>query len=459
MRLNNILEAIGRTPLVRLNRLSAHLDCTMWAKCEFLNPGGSLKDRIGYAMVDAAERAGRIKPGDTLIEPTSGNTGIGIALAGAVKGYRVVITMPEKMSREKQVVLEALGAEIIRTPTEAAFDSPESHINVARRLQSQLPNAHILDQYSNPANPQVHYETTAQEILDDLDGQVDMVVMGAGTGGSITGVARRIKEVRPSCRIVGADPVGSILGGGSEVGTYKVEGIGYDFIPDVLDRSLVDEWVKTTDQPSFLLARRLIREEGLLVGGSSGSAMYAALQKAPTLTKGQHCVVVMPDGVRNYMTKFVDDKWMRDNGFFQTATIDGRVGEIVDLDSSCPALVLAEDTQRIDEVIRVMREHGISQLPVTSGGVLVGIVSEADVMTFLGSGEGSASALVSKCMNRHVPVVGMQTPLSTLEESLRKSTAVVVVNDDRHPVSILTRIDLLHFLLQRQQSDLAATAG
>lgn len=459
MRLNNILEAIGRTPLVRLNRLSAHLDCTMWAKCEFLNPGGSLKDRIGYAMVDAAERAGRIKPGDTLIEPTSGNTGIGIALAGAVKGYRVVITMPEKMSREKQVVLEALGAEIIRTPTEAAFDSPESHINVARRLQSQLPNAHILDQYSNPANPQVHYETTAQEILDDLDGQVDMVVMGAGTGGSITGVARRIKEVRPSCRIIGADPVGSILGGGTEVGTYKVEGIGYDFIPDVLDRSLVDEWVKTTDQPSFLLARRLIREEGLLVGGSSGSAMFAALQKAPALTKGQHCVVVLPDGVRNYMTKFVDDKWMRDNGFFQTATIDGRVGEIVDLDSSCPALVLAEDTQRIDEVIRVMREHGISQLPVTSGGVLVGIVSEADVMTFLGSGEGSASALVSKCMNRHVPVVGMQTPLSTLEESLRKSTAVVVVNDDRHPVSILTRIDLLHFLLQRQQSDLAATAG
>jgi cystathionine beta-synthase len=459
MRLNNILEAIGRTPLVRLNRLGAHLDCTLWAKCEFLNPGGSLKDRIGYAMVDAAEREGRIKPGDTLIEPTSGNTGIGIALAGAVRGYRVIITMPEKMSREKQVVLEALGAEIIRTPTEAAFDSPESHINVARRLQEQLPNAHILDQYANPANPQIHYDTTGQEILDDLDGEVDMVVMGAGTGGSITGVAKRIKEVRPSCRIVGADPVGSILGGGTEVGTYKVEGIGYDFIPDVLDRSLVDEWVKTTDQPSFLLARRLIREEGLLVGGSSGSAMYAALQKAPSLGKGQNCVVVLPDGVRNYMTKFVDDKWMRDNGFFQTATIDGRVGEIVSLDeSSCPALVVAEDTQRISEVIAVMRERGISQLPVTSGGVLVGIVSEADIMAFLGSGEGTAQALVSKCMNRYVPMVGTGTPLSTLEEWLRKSTAVVVVDDDRRPISILTRIDLLHFLLRRQQRDVEPAA-
>jgi cystathionine beta-synthase len=455
MRLNNILEAIGRTPLIRLNRLAAHLDCTMYAKCEFLNPGGSIKDRIGYAMVEAAEREGRIKPGDTLIEPTSGNTGIGIALAGAVRGYRIIITMPEKMSREKQVVLEALGAEIIRTPTEAAFDSPESHINVARRLQSQLPNAHILDQYSNPANPRIHYEATAQEILDDLDGQVDMVVMGAGTGGTITGIARRVKEVRPGCRIIGADPVGSILGGGKDVGTYKVEGIGYDFIPDMLDRSLVDEWVKTSDQPSFLLARRLIREEGLLVGGSSGSAMYAALQKASTLSRGQNCVVILPDGVRNYMTKFVDDKWMRDNDFFQTATIEGRVGEIMSLESASPALVVTEDTQTIGQVITVMRQHGISQLPVTSGGVLVGIVSEGDLMAFLGSGEGNAAALVSKCMHRQVPVVSTHTPLSTLEESLRKSTAVVVVDENRHPVSILTRIDLLHFLLEQQQAVLA----
>ena len=451
MLLNSILDAIGRTPLIKLNRMGAHLECNLYAKCEFLNPGGSVKDRIGLAMVDAAEREGRIKPGDTLIEPTSGNTGIGIALAGAVRGYRVIITMPEKMSREKQVVLEALGAEIIRTPTEAAYDSPESHISVARRLQSQLPNAHILDQYGNPNNPKAHYDTTAQEILDDLHGEVDMVVVAAGTGGTITGMARRIKEARPSCRVIGADPVGSILGGGSDVGTYKVEGIGYDFIPDVLDRSLVDEWVKTSDQPSFLLARRLIREEGLLVGGSSGASMYAALQKAGALAKGQNCVVVLADGVRNYMTKFVDDKWMRDNGFFQTHTIDGRVGDICAAEAGMkPPLVVAEDTQTLGQVVQVMRTRGISQLPVTSGGVLVGIVSEADVMAFMGSGEGSTQALVSKCMNRHVPVVGAHTPISTLEESLRQSSAVVVVDDARRPTSILTRIDLLDFLLERQ---------
>jgi len=446
MVLESILQAIGRTPMVQLHRVGASLPCRLYAKCEFLNPGGSLKDRIGKAMVEAAERENRIKPGDTLIEPTSGNTGIGIALAGAVRGYRVIITMPEKMSREKQVVLEALGAEIIRTPTEAAYDSPESHISAARRLQSELPNAHILDQYSNPHNPRVHYEETAQEILDDLHGQVDMVVMGAGTGGSITGVAKRVKQECPDCIIVGADPAGSILGGGTEVGTYKVEGIGYDFIPEVLDRSVVDEWVKTTDQASFLLARRLIREEGLLVGGSSGAALYAALQKAPQLQAGQNCVVVLPDGVRNYMTKFVDDKWMRDNGFFESTPIPGRVKDILHKDAQRPLLVCADDMQTVAQIVDTMRAKGISQLPVTSGGVLVGLVSEADLMEFMGSGAGHAHALVSKCMNRQVAVVGLQTPISTLQEMLRQSNAAVVVDDHRQPLSIMTRIDLLDYL-------------
>jgi cystathionine beta-synthase len=315
----NILQAIGKTPMVRLHRVGADLACEMYAKCEFLNPGGSLKDRIGYRMVADAEKAGRIQPGDVLIEPTSGNTGIGIALAGAVRGYRVIITLPEKMSREKQVVLEALGAEIVRTPTEAAWDSPESHIGVAKRLQGEIPKAHILDQYSNRSNPDVHYEETAQEILDDMDGRVDMVVIGAGTGGTITGVGRRIKEVCPDALIVGADPVGSILAGDEGVSTYEVEGIGYDFVPDVLERSAVDRWVKTEDGPSFRLARRLIREEGLLVGGSSGSAMFAALKCAPELKAGQRCVVLLPDGVRNYLTKFLDDRWMASRGFTEKA--------------------------------------------------------------------------------------------------------------------------------------------
>jgi cystathionine beta-synthase len=312
---DSILDVIGRTPMIRLHRVGAELACDLYAKCEFLNPGGSLKDRIGYRMVKDAEETGRIRPGDVLIEPTSGNTGIGIALAGAVRGYRVIITLPEKMSREKQVVLEALGAEIVRTPTEAPWDSPESHIGVARRLQREIPRSHILDQYSNPSNPAVHYEETAQEILDDLDGRVDMVVIGAGTGGTITGVGRRIKEANPSALIVGADPVGSILAGEGPVTTYEVEGIGYDFVPDVLDRGIVDRWVKTEDGPSLLLARRLIREEGLLVGGSSGSAMFAALQAARELRAGQRCVVLLPDSVRNYLTKFLDDRWMEARGF------------------------------------------------------------------------------------------------------------------------------------------------
>ena len=315
MKFNNILEAIGRTPLVRLNHVTDGLQCEVYAKCEFLNPGGSIKDRIGYRMVLDAQKSGKIKPGDTLIEPTSGNTGIGIAMAGAVLGYRVIITLPEKMSREKQVTLAVLGAEVIRTPTEAAFDSPESHIGVAKRLQRELPRAHILDQYSNKSNPQVHYDTTAAEILEDMENKVDMVVISAGTGGTISGVAKRIKEVCPNVKIVGADPVGSILGGGTDVHSYKVEGIGYDFIPDVLDQNLIDQWVKTDDKTSFQLALRLIKEEGLLCGGSSGATMMAALKAAQTLKKGQRCVVILSDGIRNYMTKFVDPKWMKQEGF------------------------------------------------------------------------------------------------------------------------------------------------
>jgi len=311
----NILSTIGDTPVVKMHQIGKELPCELYSKCEFLNPAGSIKDRIGWRMVEDAERSGRIKPGDTLIEPTSGNTGQGIALAAAVKGYKCIITLPEKMSKEKQIALEALGAKIIRTPTEAAFDAPESHIGVAKKLQEEIPNSHILDQYANPSNPEAHYEGTAQEILDDFGTNLHMVVMGVGTGGTITGVAKRLKEEIPEIIIVGADPVGSILGGGSEVQSYQVEGIGYDFFPDVLDNSLVDEYVKTEDEESFIMARRLIKEEGLMCGGSSGSAMIAALKGAAQLDENQKCLVVLPDGIRNYMTKFPNDQWMKDQGY------------------------------------------------------------------------------------------------------------------------------------------------
>ncbi len=312
---DTILTTIGNTPVVKMNAIGNDLPCNLFSKCEFFNPGGSIKDRIGWKMVEDAENSGRIKPGDTLIEPTSGNTGQGIALAAAVKGYKCIITMPEKMSQEKQIALEALGAEIVRTPTEAAFDDPESHIGVAKRLQNEIPDSHILDQYGNPSNPNAHYDNTAKEILDDFGTDIHMVVMGVGTGGTITGVAKRLKEEIPDIIIVGADPVGSILGGGNDVEPYLVEGIGYDFFPDVLDNGLVDEYVKTEDEESFLMARRLIKEEGLLCGGSSGSAMVAALKAARRLNDQQKCLVILPDGIRNYMTKFPNDDWMKQNGF------------------------------------------------------------------------------------------------------------------------------------------------
>jgi cysteine synthase len=317
MLLNNILETIGHTPIVKLNHVGSELACELYGKCEFFNPGGSIKDRIAYRMIDEAEKSGRIKPGDTLIEPTSGNTGIGIALVAAVKGYKVIITMPEKMSHEKQVILEALGAKIFRTRTEAAWDDPDSHISLAKKLQSEIPDSHILDQYANPANPEVHYDTTAQEILDAMGKDLAMIVMTVGTGGTITGVARRLKKEIPGIQIIGVDPYGSILGGGKEIFPYQVEGIGYDFIPDVLDNSVVDEYVKVNDQDSFLVARRLVREEGLLVGGSCGSAVWAALQVATRLQKGQRCLVILPDGIRNYLSKFVDDKWMKYHKFLE----------------------------------------------------------------------------------------------------------------------------------------------
>ena len=311
----NILTTIGNTPVVKLNNIGSNLACDLYAKCEFFNPGGSIKDRIGWRMVEEAEAKGEIKPGETLIEPTSGNTGQGIALAAAVKGYRCIITMPEKMSQEKQIALEALGAEIVRTPTEAAFDDPESHIGIAKKLQSEIKNSHILDQYGNQSNPDAHYYGTAQEILDEFGTDLHMVVMGVGTGGTITGVAKRLKEEIPDIIIVGADPVGSILGGGNEVEPYLVEGIGYDFFPDVLDNSLVDQYVKTKDEESFILARRLIKEEGLLCGGSCGSAMAAALKSAEKLDPSNKCLIILPDGIRNYMTKFPNDDWMKSKGF------------------------------------------------------------------------------------------------------------------------------------------------
>ena len=313
MIIENILQADGNTPIVKLNKIGIELECQLYAKCEFFNAGGSVKDRIGVNMIEDAEKTGLIKPGDVLIEPTSGNTGIGLALAAAVKGYKMIITMPEKMSKEKAVVLEALGAKIYRTPTEAAWNHPDSHISLANRLNKEIPNSHILDQYSNKSNPEAHYKYTASEIIEDLGDNLKMVVSGVGTGGTISGIAKRIKEYNKEIQIIGVDPEGSILGGGDEVYPYQVEGIGYDFFPEVLDNTLIDKYIKSNDADSFNMARKLIKEEGLLCGGSSGAAVWAALSAAKKLTADDSCLVILPDSIRNYLSKFVDDNWMDGN--------------------------------------------------------------------------------------------------------------------------------------------------
>jgi cystathionine beta-synthase len=449
--LDSVCDAVGGTPMVRLSRIGRDLPCELVGKLEFLNPGGSVKDRIGVRMLLDAERSGRIKPGDTLIEPTSGNTGIGLAMAAAVKGYRVIITMPEKMSREKQVVLEALGAEIIRTPTEAAWDSPESHIGVAQQLRELIPSSHILDQYKNPSNPEAHDEGTGREIWEQCGGKLDAVVMTAGTGGTITGVARYLRRVAPSVRIIGVDPEGSILAGPGPIKTYKVEGIGYDFIPDVLDRSLVHEWLKSNDRDSFRVARQLIRQEGLLVGGSSGAAVWGAQKVCRSMKPGQRVVVILPDAVRNYMTKFVDDVWMRQHAFLQA---DWEMGSIGDLVRAMPrrAIITAQVREQLGDAVDRFKQHGISQMPVLDSGKLSGIITEYDVLHHLVSGRATRESTVAEVMVRRVATVSLHDSAGELPNIFERGEVAIVVAHDQSVIAILTKMDLIEFLASRRGS-------
>uniref|UniRef100_A0A9J7ZX98 Cystathionine beta-synthase n=1 Tax=Cyprinus carpio carpio TaxID=630221 RepID=A0A9J7ZX98_CYPCA len=474
--LPNILDRIGDTPLVRINKISKTfgLKCELLAKCEFFNSGGSVKDRISLRMVEDAEREGILKPGDTIIEPTSGNTGIGLALAAAVKGYRCIIVMPEKMSMEKVDVLRALGAEIVRTPTSARFDSPESHVGVAWRLKNEVPNSHILDQYRNPSNPLAHYDTTAEEILEQCDGKVDMLVAGAGTGGTITGVARKLKEKCPNIKIVAVDPEGSILAEPDELNRtdktqYEVEGIGYDFIPTVLDRSLVDKWYKSNDEESFAIARMLIRDEGLLCGGSSGTAMAAAVKFAKELKEGQRCVVILPDSIRNYMSKFLNDKWMFQKGFLRVEDIMVNKPwwwnlKLQSLNLSAPLTVLP--TVTCQKTIKILKEKGFDQAPVVDeAGLILGMVTLGNMLASVLAGKVKPSDSVSKVLYKQFKQIHLTDNLGKLSRILETDHFALVVHEQIQYLTdgsstqkqmvfgVVTAIDLLNFVTAREKRE------
>mmetsp|Transcript_16484 Transcript_16484/g.28592 ORF Transcript_16484/g.28592 Transcript_16484/m.28592 type:complete len:474 (+) Transcript_16484:196-1617(+) len=468
--MDTILDNIGRTPLVRFNKVGKTdgLKCELLGKCEFFNSGGSVKDRIGLRMIEDAEKSGRIKKGDTLIEPTSGNTGIGLALAAAIKGYRMIITLPEKMSKEKVDVLRALGAEIIRTPTEAAFDSPESHIGVAKRLNEEIPNSHILDQYANPSNPLAHYDGTAEEIIRQTGGKIDMLVSAAGTGGTVSGIAKKLKEKIPGIKIVGVDPVGSILALPDSLNDkgrltgYQVEGIGYDFIPDVLDRSLIDEWIKTEDKESFMMSRRLIKEEGLLCGGSCGSAVVAALRAAKDLKEGQRCVVILPDSTRNYMTKFLSDEWMVDNGFMEDLeNCEPKewwsTHTVAELNPSTPCTITGEVTVR--QAVQILQDKHFDQLPVLGGdGAILGVVTAGNMNSMLLRKQVKPTDSVLQALYKQFKKVSLSTPLWSLARMFDKDHFALVTqtqtcygkdgtSNDRYLITgVVTRVDLLRYI-------------
>jgi cystathionine beta-synthase len=409
------------------------------AKCEFLNPGGSVKDRIGYRMVMDAEEKGLLTPGvSTIIEPTSGNTGVGLAMAAAVRGYRCIIVMPEKMSDEKVNTLKALGAEIIRTPTEAAFDQPESLIAVAQRLQKEIPNSYIPDQYRNCGNPLAHYDGTGAEIVYQLDGKVDMIVLGTGTGGTVAGIGRKIKEECPKCVVVGVDPEGSILArpeeiNKSEVSMYEVEGIGYDFIPTVLDHSVVDKWIKTNDRAALPMARRLIKEEGFLCGGSSGSAMAAAIEVAKELKEGQNCVVILPDNIRNYMTKFVVDNWMEARDFKEPINTEEHSwwnNKVSNL-TLRPPLTVTENVT-CQEVIDIMHNEDIDQIPVIDrNGSAKGMATINYLVNRMLNFNLKGSESIDRAIFKKFTRVNLNTSLGKLSRILEKDPYVLVTQTQK----------------------------
>ncbi len=449
---DSILDLVGHTPMVRLQKVARGVKPAILAKLEQLNPGGSVKDRIALTMIEDAERAGLLKPGGTIIEPTSGNTGHGLAMVAAIKGYNMVFVMPDKMSAEKISLLRAYGADVVVCPTNVERQSPQSYYSVADRLSHEIPGAFQPNQYFNQRNPEAHYHTTGPEVWEQTEGRVDVFVAGMGTGGTISGVARYLKEKKPSVLIVGADPEGSIYSG--PVHPYKVEGVGEDFMPGTMDIKLVDQVVQVTDKQSFVAARRLAREEGILVGGSSGMALHAALEVARDRGPDEVIVVLFPDTGRNYLSKFFNDEWMRQNGFLARLGAV-RIREVLaEHGQGMPPLVTVEAGRTVGEAIDLMQRYGISQLPVTeesNGHLVVGTLQERTLLDRVYHDPSVVTTAVSTAMDAPLSQVGVDSSIDDAFEPLLRGEQAVLVVESGEPVAVITRSDLLEFVAHRGQ--------
>jgi len=447
----SILDTVGRTPLVRLRKLARDLPCPVLAKVEFFNPGGSVKDRIGMAMVEAAEKEGRLRPGGTIVECTSGNTGLGLAMVAAVKGYRSAFCMPDKVSSEKVNLLKAFGAEVFLSPTAVAPDHPDSYYSVAKRIASERPGAVLMNQYHNPANPDAHFKSTGPELWEQTKGRITHFVAGMGTGGTISGTGRYLKKMNERIQVIGADPVGSILKHYKETGelgeahTYKIEGVGEDFIPTATDFSVIDRVVSCNDHDGLNLARDLAREEAIFVGGSAGMAAWVALQVARECGPNDLVVVLLPDTGERYLTKVHNEEWMRDNHLLDPSSV--RVGAIAAGKSArVRTLFKLESGEPLKRALALIQQHEVSQLPVFRGSDVVGTLEEGDVLKSALADPPSLERPVDAIMGPPLPVVGADEPADVVTRLLGARNAAVLVKGDGGITGILTRFDMLQFI-------------